>query len=214
MRLSVRDTGAGIPAEMIAHIFEPFFTTKSFGQNSGLGLATVYGIVRQNGGHIEVSSAPGAGTVFTLLFPRYGGTPESLRAAHAAAPAPQGRETILLVEDERDVLRMVARMLSRHGYTVLQAATPSEALRVAREHPGAIDLLLSDIVLPEMSGYELAEALAPSRPRMRRLFMSGHAFDTMPEAGGASPPCGFIEKPFTIKALADRIRETLDAPRS
>ena len=210
VRLSVRDTGCGMDDDTLAHLFEPFFTTKELGKGTGLGLATVYGIVRQNGGCIEVDSRPDRGAVFRIYLPRHDGSLPPGTMAGAAEPVAGGTETILLVEDEPLILEMATAMLTPLGYTVLPAATPATALRLAREHAGTIDLLLTDVVMPEMNGRELAARLVEIRPGLRRLFMSGYTADVIASRGVLEEGVEFVQKPFTRKRLVARIRQVLD----
>jgi CheY-like chemotaxis protein len=210
VRLSVRDTGCGMDDDTLAHLFEPFFTTKELGKGTGLGLATVYGIVRQNGGCIEVDSRPDRGAVFRIYLPGHDGSVLPEAAEGAALPVAGSSETILLVEDEPLILEMVTAMLAPLGYTVLAAATPAAALRLAREHAGTIDLLLTDVVMPEMNGRELAARLAEIRPGLRRLFMSGYTADVIASRGVLEEGVEFVQKPFTRKRLVARIRAVLD----
>ena len=204
------DDGCGMDAETRAHVFEPFFTTKPVGAGTGLGLATVYGIVKQHHGFIVVDSAPGAGTVFTIHMPRHAvAAPVADPAAAAPAPA-EGHETILLVEDEPTVNRAVRRILERAGYTVLAAVSPEEARRLAAGHPGEIQLLLTDIVMPGMNGRELAAQLRPSRPWMRPVFMSGYADAALGADPAEDAGIDFLPKPFTREILLLKVREVLD----
>jgi PAS domain S-box-containing protein len=212
VRLVVSDTGAGMSAALQAHIFEPFFTTKGPGKGTGLGLATAYGIVKQSGGHISVYSEPGVGTTFKIDLPRT----DEVREAPAPASAPalsHGTETILLVEDEAEVRDLSREILARLGYTLLEAAMPRDALLVAQRHVGRIDLLLTDVVMPQMSGRALAEAVVSERPEMKVLFMSGYTDDAIIRHGVLEPGISFIEKPFAPRALAAKIREVLDRPQ-
>ena len=210
VRLSVRDTGCGMDDDTLAHLFEPFFTTKELGKGTGLGLATVYGIVRQNGGCIEVDSRPDRGAVFRIYLPRHDGSLAPGTTGGAAEPVAGGTETILLVEDEPLILEMATAMLTPLGYTVLPAATPATALRLAREHAGTIDLLLTDVVMPEMNGRDLAARLVEIRPGLRRLFMSGYTADVIASRGVLEEGVEFVQKPFTRKRLVARIRQVLD----
>ncbi len=214
-QLIVSDTGHGMDEGTRARIFEPFFTTKEKGRGTGLGLSMVYGIVKQSGGWIWVSSEPGRGTTFTIDLPL--SEPPAVETAPAAAadsvPEP-GRQpatgTILLVEDQDDVRRLARRVLEREGYTVLAAASGDEALSLARAHAGAIDLLLSDVVMPGMSGRQVAEQLALLRTGTRVLFMSGYTDNVIAERGVLDPGYAFLSKPFTPDALAKKVRQVLE----
>src|SRR5262249_55654231 len=208
--LAVSDSGMGIPREIQAHIFEPFFTTKEQGKGTGLGLATAYGIVKQRGGCIEVDSAPERGPTFRIYLPRVdtdAQVPE--RAARPATPA-GGTETILLVEDEDGVRELARDILRASGYTVLEARNGPEALLLAEQHQGGLDLLLTDVVMPRMSGRDLAERLAPLRPDLNVLYMSGYTDDAVIRHGVLGAGTAFLQKPFTPTALVQRVRETLD----
>ena len=211
LQLTVSDTGVGMDPEVQAHIFEPFYTTKEVGQGSGLGLATVYGIVSQSGGRIEVSSAPGQGATFRVYLPCAGeaATPES---ASSLAPARGGEETLLLVEDEAAVRELAAEALRRRGYRVLVAADGEEALEAGRRSEGGLHLLVTDVVMPGMNGQALAQRLAAERPGLRVLFISGYSDETFGQRGIGSLPGMFLEKPFTSETLARKVREVLDAP--
>lgn len=210
VQLSVGDDGCGMNEETLERLFEPFFTTKETGKGTGLGLATVYGIVKQNSGFIDVYSEPGHGTVFRIYLPRQGEKTERAPSEDPAAAAARGHETILLVEDEAAVLRITKRILLRQGYSVLTAPTPGEAIRLAQEHPKPIDLLMTDVIMPEMNGRDLAKALLARRPRMKLLFMSGYTANVIADLSTPDGPVHFIQKPFTIQALATRVREALD----
>jgi CheY-like chemotaxis protein len=209
VRLAVSDDGCGMDPETAAHVFEPFFTTKGVGKGTGLGLATVYGIVKQNEGFVEVRSQPGQGTEFSIYLRRHLGqaAPEH---AKAAGPSSRGQETILLVEDERAILRAVSRMLERQGYTVLTASTPGQALRLAAERDGHIDLLMTDVIMPEMNGRDLARNLLSSRPRLKTLFMSGYTADVIAHRGVLDEGVSFIQKPFSLEELAAAVRQVVD----
>jgi two-component system, cell cycle sensor histidine kinase and response regulator CckA len=207
--LSVRDNGSGMTPETVRHLFEPFFTTKGPGAGTGLGLATVYGIVQQNRGFIEVETAEGAGTTFTIGLPAYEG-PAADAQTREAAPA-GGRETVLLVEDEPAILQLGRRALADLGYQVLVAGTPGEAIAVASSHPGRIDLLVTDVVMPEMNGRELAKRLLNQFPAMARLFMSGYAADVISHHGVLEEGVNFLQKPFSAGDLAAKVREALAA---
>ena len=209
VRLRVIDTGQGMPPEVISHIFEPFFTTKEPGKGTGLGLATVYGIIKQSNGEIAVSSTPGEGTTFTMHFPQATGS------ITASAPAPAlkagGSETVLLVEDEPSVRALAAEVLERHGYRVVTAENGDRALELADARDGPIHLLLTDVVMPHMSGRELAEKLLTSRPDTKVLFMSGYTDDAIVQHGVLEAGTEFLQKPFTRDALTVRVREVLDS---
>ncbi len=209
--LTVSDDGSGMSDETLSHLFEPFYTTKSMGKGTGLGLATVWGIVRQNNGFIEVASKPSIGTTFSVYLPRYAGKELSSGAAEAARAVPRGKETILLAEDEPGILALTARMLERQGYRVLRARTPGEAMRIAEEHAGDIHLLMTDVVMPEMNGRDLAKQLLALYPSLKRLFMSGYTADVIAHRGVLDSGVHFIQKPFGRDALIRKVRETLDA---
>ncbi len=208
--LRFRDNGCGMDAETIAHVFEPFFTTKSVGEGTGLGLATVYGIVVQNGGAIAVDSEIGHGTTFTIYFPRFEETPIVIDETPSAEKPSGGHETILLVEDEEQILRLVLRLLQNNGYTVLAATTPAEAIALAEAHDGAIDLLLTDVVMPTMNGKNLQARIKEHHPGVKTLFMSGYTADVIVERGIVYEDVEFIQKPFTLGSLIARVREVLD----
>lgn len=215
VRLRVRDSGRGLPPEALQRLFEPFFSATAGGRGAGLGLATVYGIVRQHGGHIEASSELGWGTTVDVYFPRAPGAASPL-SLPTAQHHPLGRgETILVAEDEPVVRQVTCRLLERLGYHVIEAAQGAEALRLAKEHPGAVDLLLTDVVMPYMNGRELADRLRILQPEMRVLFMSGHPDDVILEHGVNEERIGFLAKPYTPETLASSIRRALDgAPGS
>jgi PAS domain S-box-containing protein len=208
--LTVGDDGGGIDREVLAHIFEPFFTTKETGKGTGLGLATVYGIVKQNDGFIDVCSEAGQGTTFKVYLPRHAGMAGSAEAESASEPLPRGDETILLVEDEPTFLKVAATMLEKQGYTVLSANSPSEAFRLAREYSGKIHLLTTDMVMPEMNGRDLAQKLLFLYPQVKCLFMSGYTVDIVARNGVLEAGTHFIQKPFSTNDLALKVRETLD----
>jgi PAS domain S-box-containing protein len=210
VRLSVTDTGNGMPPEVLSRIFEPFFTTKGPGKGTGLGLATVYGIVRQAGGAITVESAPGAGSTFHIMLPTVSDVPTDATLASGTV-TPRGSETILVAEDEDGVRDVVSAMLRSNGYTVLIAATWADAERIAIEHPGVIDLLLTDVVMPDMNGPALADLVRLRRPAVRVLYMSGYTDDAVLRSGIEASRDWFLQKPFTAMALARRIREVLDS---
>ena len=209
--LAVSDTGIGMDAETQAHLFEPFFTTKEKGKGTGLGLATVYGIVKQSGGHISVYSEPDRGTTFKIYLPRVEEVGQSVRKEKPRGEVPRGSEIILLVEDEEGVLALAQTMLEAQGYTVLAASNPEEAVPLAEQRAGRIDLLLTDVVMPQMGGRRLAEYLMFSRPEMKVLYMSGYTDDTIVQHRILEPGIAFLQKPFTLEALARKVREVLDA---
>ncbi|MBI5832241.1 MAG: PAS domain-containing protein [Armatimonadetes bacterium] len=212
VRLSVTDTGCGMDRETISHIYEPFYTTKSLGQGTGLGLATVYGIVTQNSGLIDVDSAPGRGTTFHVYLPALPALPVGANAEDApprTLPAQGGQEIVLLVEDEPAILRMVSVMLERLGYRVLPAARPSEAIRLAGQHAEPIDLLLTDVIMPEMTGRDLANQLLARHAGLKVLFMSGYTGDVLASRGVIDDGVNFIGKPFTAAELAAGLRQLL-----
>jgi two-component system, cell cycle sensor histidine kinase and response regulator CckA len=213
VRLEVTDTGTGMVAETRAHLFEPFFTTKPPGKGTGLGLATVYGIVHQSGGSVVVDSAPGRGATFHVYLPRVAEAPEVAASARAVVAPARGSETVLVAEDEQLVRLLVRKILQQAGYTVLVATGGAEALQLATQHAGPIDLLLTDVVMPEMSGRELMRQLAERRPATRVLYMSGYSDDAVAQHGVLDPGTALIQKPFTPEALARKVREVLDAPR-
>jgi nitrogen-specific signal transduction histidine kinase/CheY-like chemotaxis protein len=207
--LAIRDTGYGMDKETLSQIFEPFFTTKETGKGTGLGLATVYGIVKQNNGFITVDSEPGEGTTIKIFLPPYGGAVEQAAPESQAEAINGGPETILLVEDEPAILKLGKTILERLGYTVLTAATPGEAIQLAEERQGRIDLLMTDVVMPEMNGRDLANNLIARYPEIKRLFMSGYTADVIVHHGVLDEGVNFIQKPFSMKDLAAKVRETL-----
>jgi PAS domain S-box-containing protein len=208
--LAVSDNGCGMDAETLGHLFEPFFTTKELGRGTGLGLATVYGTVTQNNGFINVYSEPGQGTTFRIYLPRYTAKADRPVEKGPDQPARRGHETILLVEDEPAILRMTTMMLERLGYAVTGAKTPGEAIRLANEHAGPLHLLMTDVVMPEMNGRDLAGNLLSVYPGIKRLFMSGYTANVIAHHGVLDEGVNFIQKPFSIKDLAAKLREVLD----
>ena len=214
VRLRVRDTGRGMDAHTMGRIFDPFFTTKEMGRGTGLGLASVYGALQQNDGFVTVVSAEGAGSTFDLYLPRtVVPSDAALRQDTAAALSVHGHETILLVEDEPAILRLLRRALEAQGYSVLAAEGPGEALRQARECAGDIHLLVSDVTMPGMNGRDLAKALLAHRPQMRQLFISGHTAEAVVGGSGLASGVDFLEKPFSVIALGAKVREVLDRGR-
>jgi PAS domain S-box-containing protein len=208
--LSVSDNGAGIDKETLSHIFEPFYTTKDQGKGTGLGLAIVYGIVRQNSGYIDVSSEEGTGTTFTIYLPRYKGNVANSAKGGASLSSVSGNETILLVEDEPSILNMVRQFIEQLGYKVLAAGAPAEAVMYAREYDGDIHLLMTDVVMPEMNGRELANKIRTIYPEIKHLFMSGYTAEVIAHHGVLDAGVNFIQKPFEMHTLALKLREVLD----
>jgi CheY-like chemotaxis protein len=206
--LAVSDTGIGMDRATQARIFEPFFTTKEMGKGTGLGLSTVFGIVQQSGGSIWVYSEPGQGTSFKVYFPRVDGAVE-LRSVTRPSTL-RGAETVLLVEDEALVRQLTHEILRRNGYRVLEAADGVEALAIVRDHAGHIDLLLTDVVMPRMSGHELVELARPVRPQMRILYVSGYSEEAIARQGQLTKGIELLSKPFTPGVLTAKIRELLD----
>jgi CheY-like chemotaxis protein len=211
VRLWVADTGHGIPPEVLPRIFEPFFTTKALGKGSGLGLSTVYGVVKQSGGCVTVSSEPGKGAAFGIYLPRASEMPERKVPPPVAVTSSAGTETILLVEDEAVVRDLVCEILRETGYVVLPATSGAEAVKITADRSKAIDLLITDVVMPEMSGPELANKLRRARGEMRILYMSGYTDDAVLVRQGLPENCAFIRKPYTPMQFLQKVRETLDA---
>jgi len=209
VRLTVRDSGVGMSDHVKEHLFEPFFTTKEVGKGTGLGLATVYGIVKQSGGFIYVESAPGSGATFDVFLPPVAAESRQEPGA-SAAPLPGGTETILVVEDELPVRRLACRVLAARGYEILAAGSGDEALRVAASYEGAIHCLVTDVVMPGMSGPELAERLRERMPDLKVLFTSGYAADAFEGRGGRLPDTPFLGKPYTAEDLARSLRAVLE----
>jgi nitrogen-specific signal transduction histidine kinase len=208
--LTVTDTGTGMTEEVKARLFEPFFTTKEPGRGTGLGLATVHGIIEQSGGEITCESEAGRGTTFTISLPRVRTevTPAADRWVYGDLP--RGTETVLLVEDNGDIREIAREILMRQGYTLLDAADADQALRLSKAHPGPIHLLLTDVVMPGIGGRKLAEQLSSARPEMRVLYMSGHTDDAIVHSGVLHGDLAFLRKPFTPLGLARKVRELLD----
>ena len=209
--LTVADTGRGMDEAVLANLFEPFFTTKDEGRGTGLGLATVYGIVKQNHGHITVESQPGQGTRFRIYLPATDVAPAAAPPPRAA-PRPRARPavTVLLVEDEPAVMRLTRRMLEKLGYTVLAAESGGEALRLSAAHAEPIHLLISDVIMPGMRGRDLADQLRAARPTLQVLFMSGYTADVLAPQGVLAADIAFLQKPFTFDELAARVRALVD----
>jgi two-component system, cell cycle sensor histidine kinase and response regulator CckA len=205
--IAVTDNGSGMDAATRARIFEPFFTTKEKGKGTGLGLATVYGIVKQTGGDIWVYSEPGRGSTFKLYFPRVGEAPQETVAVDEE---PQGRmETILVVEDEKAVRDLTVKMLKRQGYEILTAASGAEAIQIVQAHAGSISLLLTDVVMPNMSGRQLADVITRSRPGIKVLFLSGYTEEAIVNHGVLEEGVEFLTKPFSREGLGRKVREVL-----
>ena len=207
--ISVSDTGHGMDRETQARIFEPFFTTKEKGKGTGLGLSTVYGIIKQSGGYVFVQSELGRGTVFTIYFPRVDAASEALGAAPATLAAAGGSETILLVEDEDSVRQLIRETLESRGYQVLQAANGHAALALAASRSDTIHLVITDVVMPGLSGHELVQQLLATRPTTKVLFLSGHAEETVATPLSSQSPQAFLQKPFTLQNLSRKVREVL-----
>jgi CheY-like chemotaxis protein len=213
--ISVRDTGDGIDPETLQRIFEPFFTTKEQGKGTGLGLSTVYGIVQQSGGFVAVESEPGRGAAFRVYLPRLEGDPVPVQPEHEPEQTlAQGSETVLLVEDEAVVRDLLHEVLETAGYVVLEAHDGIHALELAEGHPSAIDLLLTDVVMPKMSGRELAERFRAQRPGAKVLYTSGYTDGVIGENGVLEAGTEFLQKPFSFAELTQKVRNVLDAPPS
>jgi CheY-like chemotaxis protein len=208
--LAVSDTGSGMDAATQTRIFEPFFTTKPRGKGTGLGLATVYGIVKQSGGDISVYSEPDRGTSFKIYLPRVTAAVEDVEAPQTGGGTLRGSETVLLVEDQEEVRRLTSRLLEARGYRVLVAADGHEALNMAETLAGPLHLPVTDVVMPHLSGREVALLLAPRHPTMKVLYLSGYADESIAHHGVLEPGVAFLQKPFTAEALARKVRAVLD----
>ncbi|MDO9067257.1 MAG: PAS domain S-box protein [Deltaproteobacteria bacterium] len=209
--LAVSDDGCGMDKETTNQIFEPFFTSKGLGQGTGLGLSTVYGIVKQNSGFINVYSEPGKGTTFRIYLPRYEGQAEDIRHNKAEEIPLSRGETVLLVEDEPAILKIAKVMLEELGYSVLTAGTPGEAIEMAKEHASEIRLLVTDVIMPDMNGLDLAKRIQPLFPNIKTLFMSGYTSNAIAQRGVLDADMPFIQKPFSMSDLAAKVRETLSS---
>lgn len=212
--LAVSDTGTGMSPETVAHIFEPFYSTKESGRGTGLGLSTVYGIVKQSGGYIWVYSEPGRGSSFKVYLPRVQQAAEELPTVKMSSGKEKGTETILLVEDEPQVRELARMVLTEKGYTVLVASSPEDAESACAKHGAEIHLLLTDLVMPGITGRELAKRLTARHPKMGVLYMSGYTYgittQTGMQRGLLEDGVAFLQKPFTPRALREKVREVLD----
>jgi two-component system, cell cycle sensor histidine kinase and response regulator CckA len=212
VQLTVRDTGIGMDAETKRRVFEPFFTTKEVGKGTGLGLSVVYGIMKQSGGYIEVTSEPQSGSLFTVYLPRLS---SSVALSDAQVPerlSATGRESILIVEDEQTVRNLVSSMLRQQGYNVVEASDGDEALRTVEQALSTIHLLITDLVMPRLGGFELAQRLRLQWPHVKVLYMSGYSEDTLLRREGLPVGAHFLQKPYTPEALSCKVREILDTP--
>ena len=208
--LRVSDDGCGMDKETLKKVFEPFFTTKERGHGTGLGLATVYGIVEQNSGFIDVYSEPKKGTTFRIYLPRHEGKADDTRPeTETEIPKGQG-ETVLLVEDDVSILNLAGKILEGLGYAVLPAETSDAAIRLAKQHAGEIHLLITDVIMPGINGRDLAQQLLSSRPALKFLFMSGYTADIIAHRGVLDDGVQFLQKPFSTKDMATKVREVLD----
>jgi len=208
--LTVTDTGCGMDKEMLDHLFEPFFTTKDIGKGTGLGLAMVYGTVKQNNGFITVHSEPGSGTIFRIYLPSHVCRKDPLPVKGSILSAAKGDETILVVEDEPAIMELTMTILQRLGYTVIGAGSPNEGIRLAGTHPGPVHLLITDVIMPEMNGQDLAKTLLSRYPRLKCLFMSGYTADIIARQSILDKGVHFIQKPFSMTDLSNKIRAVLD----
>ena len=210
--LSISDTGSGIEPAALGHVFEPFFTTKEKGKGTGLGLTTVHRIIKESGGDIWVGSEPGHGATFSICLPQAHQAAERNEVPAAPRTVHEGHETILLVEDEEGVRRLLTHILHKRGYQVLEASDGDEALQIFAQRAGEIELVLTDMVMPHMSGRELAERVRQMRPELKVVFMSGYTDDVLVRTGALSPGMSFLQKPLRPEVLAAKLREALDSP--
>ncbi len=210
VKLCVSDDGCGMGKDTQGNLFEPFFTTKGEGQGTGLGLATVYGIVKQNNGFINIYSEPGEGTTFNIYLPRYTGKSEPVQKECPLGSVIRGNETILLVDDAPEILELITRPLEQLGYTVLTATTPDKAICLFEEYICQINILVADVIMPKMNGRDLANKLLSRDSNLKTLFMSGHTTTAIAHMGVLDEDACFIQKPFASKDIASKIREILD----
>src|SRR4029077_1415508 len=209
--LAITDTGTGMDAKTKARIFEPFFTTKPVGKGTGLGLATVYGVVQQSGGYIWLYTELGHGTSFKVYLPRVDAAASQAVAEEPAAGSVDGSETVLVAEDEEAVRQIIEKALDAHGYRVLSAGDGGTALERAAAHAGPIDLLVTDVVMPDMNGRELSRRLTEARPNVKTLYLSGYTDDAILHRGVLQEGVAFLQKPFSLRALARKIRQVIEA---
>ena len=212
VELEVSDTGCGMPSNVLEHLFEPFFTTKAKGKGTGLGLTTTYGIVKQFGGHITVYSEVGRGTTFKTYFPESQGESEAGSPATQESVLLRGNETIMVVDDETNIVNMISQILTELGYHVIAATSGCEALSLSDQHAQMIDMVLTDIIMPELNGPDLVRMLHRKRPTLKALYMSGYANNAAVQIGVLKPDTAFLQKPFSSETLTCCIRKVLDAP--
>ena len=208
--MTVSDTGIGMDEETQKHIFEPFFTTKGIDEGTGLGLSTIYGIVKQNDGFIWVYSEPGQGTTFKVYLPKVKADVKAEEKEQTPVENLGVSETVFIVEDDDSLRNLAQKALQQHGYRVLTAENGEDALRISKEHEGAIDLMITDVVMPKMGGKETAERLQPLHPQMKVIYMSGYTDESIVHHGVLAPGLNFLEKPFSPEGLARKVREVLD----